>query len=126
MSEKVDLIMDTIPQMTLLEVKELTDRMKEEFGIQALTPTMQVQTVTESVEAPVVEDKTEFTVTLESPGEMRVNVIKVVRELTGLGLKESKDLVDAAPAVVLTEVDRTAADRAEEKLKEVGATVKVT
>ena len=102
-------VLDKIASMTVLELSELIKAMEEKFG----------------VSAAVVEEQTEFTVMLASFGENKVNVIKAVREITGLGLKEAKDLVDGAPKPVKEGINKADAEAAKKKLEEAGAKVEV-
>lgn len=116
-----DQIIEAIKAMTLLEVNELVKACEEEFGVSAAAPAAAAG----AVAAVEVEEQTEFTVVLVSAGAEKIKVIKVVRELTGLGLKEAKDLVDGAPANVKESVSKTEAEEVKAKLTEVGATVEM-
>ncbi|HYE67111.1 MAG TPA: 50S ribosomal protein L7/L12 [Anaerovoracaceae bacterium] len=116
-----DQIIEAIKAMTLLEVNELVKACEEEFGVSAAAPVAAAG----AVAAVEVEEQTEFTVVLASAGAEKIKVIKVVRELTGLGLKEAKDLVDGAPANVKEGVSKTEAEEVKAKLTEVGATVEM-
>ena len=116
-----DQIIEAIKAMTLLEVNELVKACEEEFGVSAAAPVAAAG----AVAAVEVEEQTEFTVVLASAGAEKIKVIKVVRELTGLGLKEAKDLVDGAPANVKEAVSKTEAEEVKAKLTEVGATVEM-
>ncbi|BBP79697.1 50S ribosomal protein L7/L12 [Pseudomonas gingeri NCPPB 3146 = LMG 5327] len=113
-------IIEAIGQKTVLEVVELIKAMEETFGVSAAAAS-----AGPAVAAAVVEEQTEFNVVLKAAGEKKVNVIKAVRELTGLGLKEAKEKVDTAPQVILEGVDKGAADKAAAALKEAGADVEV-
>lgn len=117
-----DDLIDGFKDMTLLEVAAFVKKFESTFDVTAAVPVTQVDTV---VAAEPVEVQTEFDVILESHGAQKIQVIKVVREITKLGLKEAKDLVDAAPKQVLGMVTRDAADDAADKLKGAGATVTV-
>lgn len=115
-------ILDTISNMTVMEVVELIEAMEEKFNVSAAAAAVAVAA---PVAAAVVEEKTEFDVVMTSFGANKVGVIKVVRTLTGLGLKEAKDLVEAAPAVVKEGVSKEDADATKKELEEAGATVEV-
>ncbi len=117
-------IMEAIEQMTVLELSELVKALEEKFGVSAAAP-MAVAAAPAAAAAPVAEEQTEFDVILASAGAAKINVIKVVRELTGLGLKEAKDLVDGAPKPVKEKVSKADADAIKAKLVEAGATVEV-
>jgi large subunit ribosomal protein L7/L12 len=114
-------IIDAIKGMTVLELNELVKAAEAEFGVSANAP---VATATAAIAAPV-EEKTEFDVILAAIGSEKIKVIKVVREITGLGLKEAKDLVDGAPKTVKEAVSKDEAEQLKAKLTEVGATVEV-
>jgi large subunit ribosomal protein L7/L12 len=113
-------IIEAIGQKTVLEVVELIKAMEETFGVTAA-----VAAAGPAAAAAVVEEQTEFNVVLVEAGEKKVNVIKAVRELTGLGLKEAKEKVDGAPQVVAEGVSKEAAEDAKKKLEEAGATVEL-
>ncbi|AAY94795.1 50S ribosomal protein L7/L12 [Pseudomonas protegens] len=113
-------IIEAIGQKTVLEVVELIKAMEETFGVTAA-----VAAAGPAAAAAVVEEQTEFNVMLTEAGEKKVNVIKAVRELTGLGLKEAKAVVDGAPAMVLEAVAKEAADKAKAALEEAGAKVEL-
>lgn len=117
-------IMEAIEKMTVLELSELVKALEEKFGVSAAAP-MAVAAAPAAAAAPVAEEQTEFDVILASAGAAKINVIKVVRELTGLGLKEAKDLVDGAPKPVKEKVSKADADAIKAKLVEAGATVEV-
>lgn len=117
-------IMEAIEQMTVLELSELVKALEEKFGVSAAAP-MAVAAAPAAAAAPVAEEQTEFDVILASAGAAKINVIKVVRELTGLGLKEAKDLVDGAPKAVKEKISKADADAVKAKLVEAGATVEV-
>ncbi|MEO5785677.1 MAG: 50S ribosomal protein L7/L12 [Casimicrobiaceae bacterium] len=116
-------ILDKIASMTVLELSELIKAMEEKFGVSAAAA-VAAAAPTAAAAAPV-EEQTEFTVMLASFGENKVNVIKAVRELTGLGLKEAKDLVDGAPKAVKEGVSKADAEAAKKKLEEAGAKAEV-
>jgi large subunit ribosomal protein L7/L12 len=113
-------IMNAIAQMSVMDVVELVSAMEEKFGVSAAAA---VAVAGPGGAAPAAEEQTEFTVVLSSVGDKKVNVIKAVREITGLGLKEAKDLVDGAPGVVKEGVSKKDADDAKAKLEEAGAKV---
>jgi large subunit ribosomal protein L7/L12 len=117
-------ILDKISSMTVLELSELIKAMEEKFGVSAAAA-VAVAGPAAGAPAAAVEEQTEFTVVLASFGENKVNVIKAVRELTGLGLKEAKDLVDGAPKPVKEGVSKADAEAAKKKLEEAGAKVEV-
>jgi large subunit ribosomal protein L7/L12 len=116
-------ILDKISSMTVLELSELIKAMEDKFGVSAAAAVA----VAGPAAAPVAaaEEKTEFTVVLAAFGENKVNVIKAVRELTGLGLKEAKDLVDGAPKPVKEGISKADAEAAKKKLEEAGAKVEI-
>ncbi len=115
-------ILNAVAAMSVMDVCELVKMMEEKFGVSAAAA---VAVAGPAVAAAAVEEQTEFNVVLESFGENKVTVIKVVRELTGLGLKEAKDLVEAAPTNVKEGVDKKSADDIKKKLEEAGAKVAV-
>jgi large subunit ribosomal protein L7/L12 len=117
-------ILDAIASMTVLDLSELIKEMEEKFGVSAAAAAVAVAAAPAAA-AAAVEEKTEFDVILTGPGDNKVNVIKAVRELTSLGLKEAKDLVDGAPKAVKEAVSKADADAAAKKLIEAGATVEV-
>jgi large subunit ribosomal protein L7/L12 len=120
-------ILDAIAGMTVLELSELIKDMEEKFGVSAAAAAVAVAAPAAggAGAAPAAEEKTEFTVVLAEAGANKVNVIKAVRELTGLGLKEAKDLVDGAPKPVKEAVPKADAEAAKKKLEEAGAKVEV-
>jgi large subunit ribosomal protein L7/L12 len=119
-------ILDKISSMTVLELSELIKAMEEKFGVSAAAAVaVAAPAAGAAAAAPAAEEKTEFTVVLAAIGENKVNVIKAVRELTGLGLKEAKDLVDGAPKPVKEGVSKADADAAMKKLEEAGAKVEI-
>ncbi|ETA80288.1 50S ribosomal protein L7/L12 [Youngiibacter fragilis 232.1] len=115
-------IIAAIKEMTVLELNELVKACEEEFGVSAAAPVAAAGAV---AEAAVVEEKTEFDVILASAGAEKIKVIKAVREITGLGLKEAKELVDGAPKPVKEGVSKDEAEAMKAKLAEVGATVEI-
>jgi large subunit ribosomal protein L7/L12 len=119
-------ILDKIASMTVLELSELIKAMEEKFGVSAAAAVAVAgPAAAGGAAAPAAEEKTEFTVVLAAIGDNKVNVIKAVRELTGLGLKEAKDLVDGAPKPVKEGVNKADADAAKKKLEDAGAKVEV-
>jgi large subunit ribosomal protein L7/L12 len=117
-------ILDKIASMTVLELSELIKAMEEKFGVSAAAA-VAVAGPAAAAPAAAAEEQTEFTVVLAAFGENKVNVIKAVRELTGLGLKEAKDLVDGAPKPVKEGVNKADAEAAKKKLEDAGAKVEV-
>ncbi|WP_053149730.1 50S ribosomal protein L7/L12 [Pseudomonas sp. Pf153] len=113
-------IIEAIGEKSVMEIVELIKAMEEKFGVTAAAAT-----VAAAGPAAVVEEQTEFNVVLAAAGDKKVNVIKAVRELTGLGLKEAKEKVDSAPQVILEGVSKEAAEDAKKKLEEAGAAVEV-
>ena len=122
MSEKITAMIEEIKAMTVLELSELVKAIEEEFGVSAAAP---VAVAAGPVAAAAVEEQTEFDVILTDAGAGKINVIKVVRELTGLGLKEAKELVDNAPKAIKTGVSKDEAEAVKAKLEEAGAKVEV-
>jgi large subunit ribosomal protein L7/L12 len=118
-------ILDKIASMTVLELSELIKAMEEKFGVSAAAAVAVAGPAAAGAAAPAAEEQTEFTVVLASFGENKVNVIKAVREITGLGLKEAKDLVDGAPKPVKEGINKADAEAAKKKLEEAGAKVEV-
>ncbi len=124
MSEKVTQALDIIKGMSLLEAAELKKALEEEFGVTAAAPMMMPGgMVPGGGEAAAVEEKTEFDVVLQAVGEKKINVIKVVRAHTGLGLKEAKDLVDNAPNTVKEAIPKEEAEKLKKEFEDAGATV---
>ena len=124
MSEKIAEIVEKIKALTLVEASELKTALEEEFGVTAAAP-MMMGGGAAAAPAAAVEEKTEFDVVLAAHGEKKINVIKVVRAHTGLGLKEAKDLVDGAPKTVKEQVSKDEADKIKKELEEAGATVEL-
>lgn len=116
-------ILEAISNMSVMDVVELVKSMEEKFGVSAAA--VAVAAPAAGGAAAAVEEKTEFNVILAKSGENKINVIKVVREITGLGLKEAKDLVEGAPKAVKEGVAKAQADEIKKKLEEAGATVEV-
>jgi large subunit ribosomal protein L7/L12 len=126
MAVSKDEILDAIAKLTLVEVVELIADMEKKFGVTAAAPVAVAAAGGGAAAAAPVEEKTEFTVVLkEYPADKKVTVIKVVRELTGLGLKEAKDLVEAIPATVKDAVNKADSETFKKKLEEAGAKVEV-
>ena len=121
-SEKITSILDSIKELNVIELNELVETIEEEFGVSAAAV---------AVAAPgaaggaAEEEQTEFTVTMTDFGDSKIKVIKVVREITGLGLKEAKELVDGAPSVIKEDVEKEEAEEIKAKLEEVGAKVEI-
>ena len=122
-----DELLDAFKEMTLLELSDFVKRFEDEFDVTAAAPMAVAAPVGgDGGAAPAEEEKSDFTVVLSSPGEKKIQVIKEVRALTSLGLKEAKDLVDGAPKPVLEGVDKETADKAKEALEGAGGTVEIT
>ncbi len=119
----VEQVKDFIKNMSLMDAAKLVKDLESELGVSAAAPVAMVAGGAAGAGAAAVEEKTEFTVSLDNAGADRVKVIKVVREITGLGLKEAKDLVDAAPKTVKENVAKADAEGMKKKLEEVGAKV---
>jgi len=118
-------IIAAIEQMTVLELSELVKALEEKFGVSAAAMTMAAMPAGGAVPAAEEEEKTEFDVILKEIGPKKIQVIKAVRQLTSLGLKEAKDVVDSAPSTVLEAVSKEAAEEAKAKLEAEGATVEI-
>jgi large subunit ribosomal protein L7/L12 len=125
--EKITNLVNQIGELTVIELSELVKAVEEKFGVEAAAPMMMGGAMpgAAAAEAAPVEEQTEFDVMLTAIGEKKIQVIKVVRELTGLGLKEAKDLVEGTPNKVLEAVEKAAAQSAKAKLEEQGATVEI-
>ena len=121
-SEKITAILDEIKSLTILEVADLVKALEEEFGVSA-APVAAV--AVGGAAAPAAEEKTEFDVVLASFGDKKLDVIKAVRDITGLGLKEAKELVEGAPKTVKEAVAKDEAEKIKETLTAVGATVEI-
>ncbi|NLO96502.1 MAG: 50S ribosomal protein L7/L12 [Peptococcaceae bacterium] len=124
---KIAEIIETVKGMTVLELAELVKAFEEEFGVSAAAPAAVVAAPAAAggAAAPAAEEQTEFDVILTSAGQAKINVIKIVREITGLGLKEAKDLVDGAPKPVKEKISREDAEAIKAKLEEAGASVEI-
>ena len=125
MSSAIDQVLDLIGNMTVLELSELKTKYEDKFGVTAAAPMMAMPMGGMGAGAAVAEEKTEFSVVLLGAGDKKIQVIKVVRELTGLGLKEAKDLVDGAPKSVKDGVSKDEAAKMKASLEEQGATVEI-
>ncbi|HOQ06492.1 MAG TPA: 50S ribosomal protein L7/L12 [Clostridiales bacterium] len=127
-SDKVVKLIEDVKALTVLELAELVKALEEEFGVSAAAPVAVAAAVPAAggaAAAPAAEEKTEFDVILKDVGADKIKVIKVVREITNLGLKEAKDLVDSAPKPIKENVSKEEAAAIEAKFKEVGATVEI-
>lgn len=124
MSEKVTNLIEEVKSLTVLELSELVKALEEEFGVSAAAPAVAVAAAPAAA-APAAEEKTEFDVVLKSAGANKINVIKVVKEITGLGLKEAKALVDEAPKTVKEGASKDDAESIKTKLTEAGAEVEL-
>ncbi|HQA47137.1 MAG: 50S ribosomal protein L7/L12 [Clostridiales bacterium] len=126
-SEKIQKLIDEVKNLTVLELSELVKALEEEFGVSAAAPMAVAAAPMAGGAAPAAaeEEKTEFDVILANVGQEKIKVIKVVREITGLGLKEAKDLVDNAPKPIKEGVAKEEAQSIKAKLEEVGASVEV-
>ncbi len=123
---KIDQVLDIIKDMTILELRDLNEKITDEFGITAAAPVAVAAApgaAADGAAAAPVEEKTEFNVVLKDHGANKINVIKAVREVTSLGLKEAKDLVESAPVAVKEAIGKADAEAAQKKLQEAGATV---
>ncbi len=125
MSTAIDQVLDLIGNMTVLELSELKKKYEDKFGVTAAAPMMAMPMAGGAGAAAPVEEKTEFDVVLTGAGDKKIQVIKVVRELTGLGLKEAKDLVDGTPKAVKEKVSKAEAAEMKAKLEEQGASVEI-
>jgi large subunit ribosomal protein L7/L12 len=118
-------ILDAVAGMSVLELSELIKMMEEKFGVSAAAAAVAVAAPSAAAAAPAAEEKTEFTVVLAAAGEKKVEVIKVVRAVTGLGLKEAKDLVDGAPKPVKEGISKADAEALKKQLEDAGAKVEL-
>lgn len=123
MSEKVTNLIEEVKSLTVLELSELVKALEEEFGVSAAAPVAVAAAPAAGGAAPAAEEKSDFDVVLEEAGAEKIKVIKVVREITGLGLKDAKDLVDGAPKTIKEATPKAEADEMKKKLEEVGAKV---
>ncbi|MDR7871665.1 MAG: 50S ribosomal protein L7/L12 [Tissierellaceae bacterium] len=124
-SEKVLNLIEEVKNLTVLELAELVKALEEEFGVSAAAPAAVAAAPAAGAAAPAAEEKTEFDVILASAGGEKIKVIKAVREITGLGLKEAKELVDNAPKAIKEGASKEEAEEMKTKLEEVGATVEL-
>ena len=124
MSEKVTNLIEEVKSLTVLELSELVKALEEEFGVSVAAPAV-VAVAAPAAAAPAAEEKTEFDVVLKSAGANKINVIKVVKEITGLGLKEAKALVDEAPKTIKEGASKDDAESIKTKLTEAGAEVEL-
>lgn len=122
---ELDKIVEEVSKLTVLELSDLVKKIEERFGVSAATPTFTVGAPTSQDVSVREEEKSTFNVEVKSAGDKKIAVIKVLREAVGLGLKEAKDLVDAAPKVVKEGIDKVAAEELKKKLEEAGATVEL-
>ena len=122
-SEKIMNILEEIKTLTIIELADLVKAVEDEFGVSAAAPVGVVAVA--GAAAPAVEEKTEFDVVLKSAGDKKLNVVKAVKEITGLGLKEAKEMVDGAPKTVKEGVSKEEAESIKKALEEAGAEVEV-
>jgi large subunit ribosomal protein L7/L12 len=118
-------ILNAISNMTVMEIVDLVKMMEEKFGVTAAAPMAMAAAGPAAAAAPAAEEQTEFNVTMTSFGANKVGVIKVIREITGLGLKEAKDLVEGVPSLVKESVPKADADAIKKKLEEAGAAAEI-
>ena len=123
MSDKVEKLIEDVKSLTVLELSELVKALEEEFGVSAAAPV--AVAAAPAAAAPAAEEKSEFDVFLKDIGQQKIQVIKAVREITGLGLKEAKDLVDAAPKAIKEGVSKDDAEAMKDKLTKAGAEVEL-
>ena len=124
MSEKVTKLIEDVKSLTVLELSELVKALEEEFGVSAAAP-MAVAAAPAAGGAAAAEEKTEFDVVLKSAGDNKIKVVKAVKDITGLGLKEAKEMVDGAPKTIKEKVAKDAAEDIKKQLEELGAQVEV-
>jgi large subunit ribosomal protein L7/L12 len=124
-SEKITKFIEDVKALSVMELAELVKALETEFGVSAAAMAVAAPAAGGAAPAAAVEEQTEFTVILKEAGAAKINVIKAVRELTGLGLKEAKDLVDGAPKAIKENVSKEDADAVAAKLKEAGAVVEI-
>jgi len=130
MATKIDQAFDIIKEMTAIELRDLNKMIEEEFGVTAAAPMAFAPAAAAGggagAPAEAAEEKTEFTVTIKDIGANKINVIKAVREVTTLGLKEAKDLVESAPVAVKEDIGKEDAENIKKKLEEAGATIELS
>ena len=124
MSDKVNKLIEDVKSLTVLELSELVKALEEEFGVSAAAPVAVAAAPVAGGAAPA-EEKTEFDVVLKSAGDNKIKVVKAVKEITGLGLKEAKEIVDGAPKTIKEKVAKDAAEEIKKKLAELGAEVEI-
>ncbi|MBQ1982408.1 MAG: 50S ribosomal protein L7/L12 [Clostridia bacterium] len=124
-TEKITAIVEEIKSLTILELNELVKAVEEEFGVSAAAPVAVAGAAVAGAAAPAAEEKTEFDVILTGFGDKKLGVIKVIREITGLGLKEAKDMVEGCPKAVKEGVSKDEAEKIKAQLVEAGATVDI-
>ena len=124
-NEKITAIVEEIKSLTILELNELVKAVEEEFGVSAAAPVAVAGAAAAGAAAPAAEEKTEFDVILTGFGDKKLGVIKVIREITGLGLKEAKDMVEGCPKTVKEGISKEDAEKIKAQLTEAGATVEI-
>ena len=124
-NEKITAIVEEIKSLTILELNELVKAVEEEFGVSAAAPVAVAGAAVAGAAAPAAEEKTEFDVVLTGFGDKKLGVIKVIREITGLGLKEAKDMVEGCPKPVKEGISKEDAEKIKAQLTEAGATVEM-
>ena len=124
-TEKITAIVEEIKSLTILELNELVKAVEEEFGVSAAAPVAVAGAAAAGAAAPAAEEKTEFDVILTGFGDKKLGVIKVIREITGLGLKEAKDMVEGCPKTVKEGISKEDAEKIKAQLTEAGATVEI-
>ena len=124
-NEKITAIVEEIKSLTILELNELVKAIEEEFGVSAAAPVAVAGAAVAGAAAPAAEEKTEFDVVLTGFGDKKLGVIKVIREITGLGLKEAKDMVEGCPKTVKEGISKEDAEKIKAQLTEAGATVEI-
>ena len=124
-NEKITAIVEEIKSLTILELNELVKAVEEEFGVSAAAPVAVAGAAVAGAAAPAAEEKTEFDVILTGFGDKKLGVIKVIREITGLGLKEAKDMVEGCPKAVKEGISMEDAEKVKAQLVEAGATVEI-
>ena len=123
--EKFKDLVETLEEMSALELSELVSALEDRFGVSAAAPMMMAGGAAGGAETGAEEEKSSYTVELAAAGDQKINVIKAVREITSMGLKDAKDLVDGAPATIKENVDKEEAEEMKKKLEEAGATVEL-